>query len=118
VVAGGALAQGQVWWAELPTPVGSGPGFRLPVLVIQGNAFDRSRIGSVVVVPLTRNLRLVGAPGNVLLTAQQTGLPEDSVANVSQIATIDRDLLDEVVGQVSGRLIEVVLAGVDIVLGR
>jgi mRNA interferase MazF len=117
-VVGGALAQGQVWWAELPAPVGSGPGFRRPVLVVQGNAFNRSRISTVVVVPLTRNLRLADAPGNVLFAAGDTGLPDDSVANVSQIVTIDRELLDEAVGQISDRHIDLVLAGIDVVLGR
>jgi mRNA interferase MazF len=107
-----------VWWAELPAPVGSGPGFRRPVLVVQGNAFNRSRIGTVVVVPLTRNLRLAEAPGNVLLTRAATGLPSDSVANVSQIVTIDRELLAELVGQLSTRQLSLVLAGIDLVLGR
>jgi len=71
-VVSGALAQGQVWRAQLPVPVGSGPGFRRPVLVVQGNTFNRSRIATVVVVPLTRNLRLADAPGNVLFKAHET----------------------------------------------
>jgi mRNA interferase MazF len=113
-----ALVQGQIWWAELPAPAGSGPGFRRPVVVVQGNAFNRSRIGTVVVVPLTRNVRLAEAPGNVPLTQRETGLPSDSVANVSQIVTIDRDLLTEPVGQLSARQLALVLAGIDLVLGR
>jgi mRNA interferase MazF len=113
-----ALVQGQVWWAELPDPLGSGPGFRRPVLVVQGNAFNRSRIATVVVVPLTSNLRLAEAPGNVLLTRAETGLPEDSVANVSQIVTIDRSLLVDLVGQVPARLMALVRGGLDLVLGR
>jgi mRNA interferase MazF len=113
-----ALAQGQIWWAELPAPVGSGPGFRRPVLVVQGNAFNRSRIATVVVVPLTRSLRLAEAPGNVLLARSDTGLPGDSVANVSQIVTLDRELLTELVGQLSARHFSLVLAGIDLVLGR
>jgi mRNA interferase MazF len=117
-VVGATLAQGQVWWAELPVPVGSAPGFRRPVLVVQGNAFNRSRIATVVVVPLTRNLRLADAPGNVLFNARDTGLPDDSVANVSQIVTIDRGLLDELVGQVGVRHLALVLAGINVVLGR
>lgn len=115
---GAALAQGQVWWAELPAPVGSAPGFRRPVLVVQGNAFNRSRIATAVVVPLTRNLRLADAPGNVLFNARDTGLPDDSVANVSQIVTIDRSLLDEIVGRIGARHLALVLAGIDVVLGR
>jgi mRNA interferase MazF len=88
------------------------------VLVVQANAFNRSRIGTVVVVPLTRNARLAEAPGNVLLARTDTGLPSDSVANVSQIVTLDRELLTEVVGQLSARHLSLVLAGIDLVLGR
>jgi mRNA interferase MazF len=117
-VVGAALAQGQVWWAALPAPVGSAPRFRRPVLVVQGNAFNRSRIATVVVVPLTRNLRLADAPGNVLFNARDTGLPDDSVANVSQIVTIDRSLLDALVGQIGARHLALVLGGIDVVLGR
>ena len=113
------LAQGQVWWAELPTPIGSAPGFRRPVIVVQGNAFNRSRIATVVVVPLTRTLRLAGAPGNLLLTATDTGLPSDSVANVSQVVTVDRDTLQELVGQLTARHLMLVLTGINnLVLGR
>jgi mRNA interferase MazF len=113
-----ALAQGQVWWAALLPPVGSEPGYRRPVLVVQGNAFNRSRIRTVVIVPLTSNLRRADDPGNVLLDSELTGLPQDSVANSSLVAAIDRGMLDELVGQVSERLIRRVLDGIDIVLGR
>lgn len=113
-----ALSQGQFWWADLPQPIGSAPGFRRPVLVVQGNNFNRSSIATVVVVPLTSNLRLAQMPGNVLLSEADTGLPRDSVANVSAIVSIDRDLLDELVGQVDERSFELVLSGIDLVLGR
>ena len=112
------VTQGDVWWAELPDPVGSGPGFRRPVVVVQGNAFNRSRIATVVVVPLTSNLRWADAPGNVTLRARSTQLPKDSVANVSQVVTIDRSLLAEHVGQLSRRQIDLALAGIELVLGR
>ena len=112
------VAQGQVWWADLPDPTGSGPGFQRPVIVVQGDAFNRSRISTVVAVPLTSNLRWADAPGNVLLSARSTGLPRDSVANVSQILTIDRTLLTAPVGKLSSRQLQLVLAGIDIVLGR
>jgi mRNA interferase MazF len=92
--------QGDVWWAELPEPTGSGPGFRRPVLIVQGEALNRSRLATVVCVPLTSNLRWATAPGNVLLLAQHTGLPKDSVANVSQILALDRSVLTELVGQI------------------
>ena len=113
-----ALAQGQVWWAELPAPVGSGPGFRRPVIVVQGNAFNRSRIATVVVVPLTRTLRLADAPGNVLLSAEVTGLSDDSVANVSQIVTVDRDVLQILVSQLGDQQLALILNGINLVLGR
>ena len=112
------IAQGHVYWADLPEPTGSGPGFRRPVLVVQGDALNRSRIRTVVCIPLTSNLRLVEAPGNVLLPARATGLPKDSVANASQIITLDRELLTEEVGKLSKRQLELILAGIDIVLGR
>ncbi|MGH7573319.1 MAG: type II toxin-antitoxin system PemK/MazF family toxin, partial [Gemmatimonadota bacterium] len=99
-------------------PTGSAPGGRRPVVIIQGDAFNRSRISTVVCVPLTSNLKWADAPGNVSLTARMTGLPKDSVANVSQIATLDRDVLTERVGKLSGRKLRLVLAGIDVVLGR
>jgi mRNA interferase MazF len=112
------VAQGHVYWANLSDPTGSGPGFRRPVLVVQGDALNRSRIRSVVCVPLTSNLRWAEAPGNVLLPARTTGLPRDSVANASQIITLDRELLTEEVGKLSKRHLELILTGIDIVLGR
>lgn len=107
-----------MYWANLPDPTGSGPGFRRPVLVVQGDALNRSRIKTVVCIPLTSNLRWVEAPGNVLLPARTTGLPKDSVANASQIVTLGRGLLTEETGKVSKRQLELILAGVDIIIGR
>jgi len=112
------IAQGHIYWADLPAPTGSGPGFRRPVLVVQGDALNRSRIRTVVCVPLTSNLRWADAPGNVLLPAQATGLPKDSVANVSQIVAIDRGLLTQEVGKLSKRQLELIFVGLDIALGR
>ena len=112
------ISQGDVCWAELPEPTGSGPGFRRPVVVVQGDALNRSRLGTAVCVPLTSNLRWADAPGNVLLTVGMTGLPKDSVANVSQVVALDRTLLEERVGRISPAKIGLLLAGLDIVLGR
>jgi mRNA interferase MazF len=109
------IAQGDVCWADVP---GSGPGFRRPVLVVQGDSFNRSRVATVVCVPLTSNLKWAEAPGNVELLAKSTGLSKDSVANVSQIVTLDRDVLTERVGRVSKKQLELVFAGLDLVLGR
>lgn len=84
------ISQGDVVWASLDDPAGSGPGFSQPVMIVQGDSFNASRIATTVVVPLTSNLRLAAAPGNVVLAAARTGLPKDSVANVSQLLSIDR----------------------------
>lgn len=112
------VAQGDVWWADLPDPTGSGPGFGRPVVVVQGGAFNRSRIGTVVCVPLTSNLRWAEAPGNVLLRSRSTGLPRDSVANVSQLVSLDKVLLTERTGILSENDLGLVLNGIDVVLGR
>jgi len=112
------ISQGEVWWADLPEPLGSEPGFRRPVLVVQGDAFNRSRIATVVCVPLTSNLRWTEAPGNVLLPSKVTGLPKDSVANVSQLVTLDKSSLTERVGKLSKAKLELVLFGIDVVLDR
>jgi mRNA interferase MazF len=112
------IAQGDVCWADLPQPAGSGPGFRRPVVVVQGDALNRSRIATVVCVPLTSNLKWADAPGNVLLPARSTGLSKNSVANVSQIVTVDRVVLTERVGRVSSKHLALLFAGIDIVLGR
>jgi mRNA interferase MazF len=112
------IAQGEVWWADLPSPVGSGPGFRRPVAVVQGDGLNRSRLSTVVCVPLTSNLRWADAPGNVQLAARTTGLSKDSVANVSQIVALDRTLLTERTGKLSRVKVELLLSGIDVVLGR
>jgi len=112
------VAQGDVWWAELPEPTGSGPGFRRPVVVVQGNHLNRSRIATVVCVPLTSNTIWAGAPGNVLLSGKTTRLPKDSVANVSQIIALDRSLLTEQVGRLGSKQLAQILHGIDVVLGR
>ena len=111
------MQRGEVWWASLPGPRGSEPGRRRPVLVVQSDAFNRSLISTVVVVVLTTNVRLAAAPGNVGLTARQTGLPKDSVANVSQILTLDRSYLTEHAGQLPPTKIREVDAGLLRVLG-
>lgn len=112
------VSQGDVWWADLPEPAGSGPGLRHPVVVVQGEALNRSRIATAVCVPLTSNLRWAEGPGNVLLRSRFTGLPKHSVANVSQLVAIDRSRLSERVGRLPSRHLELVLAGIDVVLGR
>jgi mRNA interferase MazF len=112
------ISQGDVCWASLEDPVGSGPGFRRPVVIVQGDASNASRISTTVVVPLSSNQRLAAAPGNVALPAPATGLPKDSVANVSQIVAIDREQLTERVGRVTDDLLDRIMSGIDLVLGR
>jgi mRNA interferase MazF len=112
------ISQGEIWWANLRPPTQSEPGFPRPVVVVQGDMLNRSRIATVVCVPLTSNLKWAAAPGNVLLTVRATQLPKDSVANASQIVTLDKSMLTERVGKLSRAKIELVLSGIDVVLGR
>jgi mRNA interferase MazF len=110
------VERGQIWWADLGDPAGSEPGFRRPVMVVQSDAFNRSRLRTVVAVVLTSNLRLVEAPGNVLIPATLAGLSKDSVANVSQVITVDRDFLTEPAGRIRGQTLKDVEAGLRLVL--
>lgn len=110
------MRRGELWWTELPEPVASEPGYRRPVLIVQSDDFNRSHIHTVIAVVLTTNLRLAAAPGNVLLPAGKTGLPKDSVANVSQIITVDRSFLTEQVGRVDDRVMRLVEDGIRTVL--
>jgi mRNA interferase MazF len=110
------VERGQIWWADLGEPDGSEPGFHRPVLVVQDDAFNASRIRTVIVIALTSNMRLLDAPGNVLLPASATGLPRDSVANVSQILTLDRDYLHAFAGRLRGQLVRDVERGLRLVL--
>lgn len=112
------IVQGEIWWADLGRPSGSEPGFLRPVVVVQCDAFNRSRIATVVCVPLNSNLRWVDAPGNVLLAATLTGLPRDSVANVAQPVTLDKSSLTDRVGKLPRAKLELVLSGIEVVLGR
>jgi mRNA interferase MazF len=111
------VERGQIWWADLDEPRGSEPGFRRPLLIVQDDAFNRSRIRTVVAVVLTSNLRLLEAPGNVLLPAKVSGLSKDSVANVSQVITLDRDVLKEPAGRIRGQMLKDVENGLRLVLG-
>lgn len=98
------IQRGEIWWADLPEPRGSEPGYRRPVLLIQAESFNRSRIQTLIMAVITSNAGLADAPGKVLLRADASGLPRDSVVNVSQILTIDRNFLSERVGVLTPRL--------------
>ena len=112
------ISQGEVWWADLGEPHGSAPGFRRPVLVVQGSAFNRSKLATVVCVPLTSQMKWSDAPGNVALSRRHTGLPKPSVANVSQPVTLDKETLTDRVGKIPGARLAAVFSGLDVVLGR
>lgn len=110
------IQRGEIWWASLPEPLGSEPGYRRPLVIVQADSFNQSGIRTVLGVALTTNLRLADAPGNVPLTARQTGLPKDSVANVSQIVTANKSLLTERVGVLAPALLERIEEGLRLVL--
>jgi len=110
------MDRGDIRWALLPDPVASEPGYRRPVVIIQSNTFNRSRIRTVVAAVVTSNLRLAEAPGNVFLPASVSGLPKDSVVNVSQIITVDREFLKEPCGRVSARVMKAIDEGLRLVL--
>lgn len=109
------MQRGEIWWADLPAPVASEPGFRRPILIVQSNEFNRSRIRTVIAAILTTNLRLAEAPGNILVTTQETGLLQDSVVNVSQVITVDKSFLMERVSKVSDRVMLLVDEGLRLV---
>jgi mRNA interferase MazF len=111
------MRRGEVWWASLPEPTGSGPGFRRPVLVVQSNSFNQSRISTAVVAVVTSNVALAEAPGNVRLAKSEAGLPRASVVNVSQLLTIDRALLTLRVKALSGQTMARVDEGLRLVMG-
>ena len=106
----------EVWWADLEGPRGSEPGYRRPILIVQADSFNRSKLRTVLGVVLTSNPRLLDAPGNVLLPAKTTGLPKDSVANITQIVTLDEDFLSERSGRIPPKLMTHVDAGLKLVL--
>ena len=110
------MQRGEVWWAALRAPQGSEPGTLRPVLIVQSDEFNASRIGTVVVVALTSNLALKLAPGNRALPRRATGLPRQSVANVSQLLTLDKGALTEKVGRVSALTMQELDDGIRLVL--
>jgi mRNA interferase MazF len=110
------MRRGEIWWASLPEPAGSGPGFRRPLLIVSANSFNESRIRTVVAAVITSNLRLAEAPGNVRLPGRGTGLAKPSVVNVSQIITVDKSFLTERVGHLPPRVLIEVDEGLRLVL--
>ena len=112
------ISQGEIWWADHDEPTGSSPGHRRPVIIIQSDALNRSRIATVVCIPLTSNLKWADAPGNLLLPEKLTTLPKDSVANVSQIITLDKSTLTDRITKLPNKSLELLFSGINIVLGQ
>lgn len=110
------MRRGEIWWAWMGAPRGSEPGYRRPVMVISANTFNTSNIATVLCAVVTRNLALATAPGNVRIGPKDSGLPRESVINVSQVVTLDKRYLDEVAGVVPRRQLRSVEAGLRLVL--
>ena len=108
--------RGDIWWADIPEPVGSGPGFRRPVLVIQADLFNATGIRTVIAVMLTSNQRMAELPGNVAVPGSACGLNKDSVVNITQVLTIDRALLTDHAGTLPPRFMKAVSEGLRMVL--
>ena len=112
------ISQGDIWWADLSEPIGSSPGYKRPVIIVQSDSINRSIIATVVCVPLTSNMEWAKAPGNVELPKQTTGLNRDSVANVSQIITIDKGTLTDRVGKLPASKLQLIISGIGLILGK
>lgn len=111
------MQRGEIWWVSLATPRGSSSGFRRPILLIQTDEFNRSRINTVVAAVITSNLTLANAPGNVRIPVRASGLKKVSVVNVSQIITVDKSFLAERVGTMKANYMREVDDGLRLVLG-
>lgn len=110
------VERGDIWWADLRAPQGSEPGYRRPILIVQADSFNQSRLKTVIGVAVTSNIGLVDAPGNVLLPSKLSGLPKDSIANVSQIITVDRTFLTDKAGRITSHTLKNVENGLRLVL--
>ncbi len=110
------MRRGEIWWASLDEPRGAEPGYRRPVVIVQSDEFNRSRIQTVIAAVISSNLNLARAPGNVFLRARDTGLPKASVANVSQLITVDKAFLSEQVGQLTAQQLRELDEGLRLVL--
>jgi mRNA interferase MazF len=111
------IRRGELWWADLGPPAGSGPGFRRPVLVMQSDAFNASAVRTAIVAVMTSNLGLAAAPGNVRLAKRATGLDRESVVNVAQLVTIDKTALSARIGRLAPEALAEVADGIRLVLG-
>ncbi len=110
------MKRGEIWWASLPEPSGSEPGYRRPLLIVQADEFNQSRIGTTLAVTITSNVNLAMAPGNVLIKARASGLPRDSVVNVSQLITVDKRFVTQRVKALDQSVLEQIDEGLRLVL--
>ncbi len=110
------IKRGEIWWAKLPEPQGSGPGYKRPLLIVQSNEFNKSKINTVIAAVITTNLRLATAPGNIMLSKKKSKLPKESVVNVSQIITLDKFLLTEKVNTLPESIMLQINEGMKLVL--
>ncbi len=110
------MTRGEIWWANLPNPAGSEPGYRRPVLIIQSDDFNQSKINTVICLVITSNLKLADAPGNLLIKSQESNLSKDSVINVSRIITLDKSILSDCTGAIHEKTMKKVEIGVKLVL--
>lgn len=110
------IKRGQIWWAELPDPTGSEPGYTRPLLIIQSNDFNKSNINTIIAIVITSNIRLAAAPGNILLPTKKSGLAKESVINVSQLITVDKSFLREKISTLPRSIMTKVDDGVRLVL--
>lgn len=110
------IKRGDIWWASLSEPQGSGPGFRRPLAIIQANEFNQSYIKTVIAAVITSNIKLAQAPGNLPLPANSAGLNKDSVVNVSQLITVDKTFLTEKIGHLTSQQIQQLNEGLRLVL--
>ena len=111
------MRRGEIWWASLRAPIGSEPGYRRPVLIVQANEFNDSRIETVIVAVLSTNLQLAVAPGNQMIRKKESKLPRDSVINVSQLITVNKSALTECVSALPARRLAAVDEGLKLVIG-
>jgi mRNA interferase MazF len=110
------MKRGEIWWATLPTPRASEPGYRRPVLIVQSDAFNQSAIHTVIAAAITSNLRLAAAPGNVILRKRESRLGKDSVINVAQLVTLSKEFLVDQIGTIPPARIREVEGGLRLVL--
>ena len=110
------IHQGDIYWIDLEEPIGSEPGYRHPHVIVQNNVFNQSRIGTVVVCPLTSNLKRASMPGNVLLDDEEANLPKPSVVNVTQVFTVDKGQLGDYIGSLSASKVRQILDGIKLVI--